>query len=115
MPDKIIPGFTKGSAGFVGGLPCCVVVVNGDHNQERDQWGLFRLTDEGLVYYREGFEFRAGIMSMLIDEKPAVEEIFRHDLRDEVAKRFRELSQEEQGRTLIRSVKRRTNDPLSFD
>jgi hypothetical protein len=99
--SKVILG--KDSMGF----PVMTIVENGNV-QEDDEWGLFRLTDEGLCWYNEGAEFRAGIMGMEIDGRRMVEELSpRYKTREEITMAWDNLSSEEKGRTLIRSVRPR--------
>jgi len=80
------------------------IIENGNVEPD-DEWALFRLTDDGLAAYRIGFELAAGIMSMTIENKPAVHEIARYKTREEAIKARDELSPEEKERTLLRSVR----------
>ena len=88
----------------VGGYPLVIIVENGNV-EAGDEWGLFRLTDEGLAWYNEGAEFAAGIMRMEIDGKSAVKEIARKKTEAEAVAFRCSLPLEERRRTLIRSVR----------
>ena len=83
------------------GLP--LVTITEDVGLD-DEWGLFRLTDDGLLFYKEGADFRAGIMSMTIADERAVVEIARYKTRTEAGEMRNKLSKEERGRTLIWAV-----------
>ena len=86
------------------GLSFTEIIENGNVEPD-DEWGLFRLTDDGLSFYREGAEFAAGIMSMRIGGQRAVEEITRFKTQEEAIQAKNELSSEEKGRTLLGSVR----------
>jgi len=100
--DKIIMGATDCATFGVGGLPLAIITENVESG---DEWGLFRLTDDGLSWYKEGPDFRASIMSMFISNKRAVEEIARRKTRTEAEEVRRMLPEDEAKRVLIRSVK----------
>jgi len=100
-------GFTETTSEHgTGGLPLCVIAVNGGHRLGVDDCALFRLTDTGLRCYQERPDLRAGIMCIKIDGEPAVKEISRHPDMEKALLAWRSLSTEEQERTLIRSVSR---------
>ena len=88
-----------------------ITVIENGNVEEGDEWGLFRLTDEGLEAYRYGAEFREGIMAMKIDGQPAVQEVDRLQTQAEAVEARGKLPEEERARTLIRSV--RPKDPAS--
>jgi hypothetical protein len=83
-----------------------IEIIENGNIQPDDEWGLFRLSDDGLwAYYEIGCEMAAGIMGLSIKNKSAVQEISRFKTREEAVKAKDELSPEEQHRTLLRSVK----------
>ena len=84
-----------------GGLP--LVTITEDVRPD-DEWGLFRLTDDGLEFYRSGPDFRAAIMSMEISGRSGVVEITRYNTKTEAKKARDKLSEKEKERTLIRAV-----------
>ena len=89
----IIPKYTK------------IIIIENGKIEEGDEWGLFRLTDDGLDLYKVGAEVSAGIMSINILGKSAVEEIDRCKTLEEALQKKFKLSKEEAERTLIRSVR----------
>ena len=84
------------------GLPLVTITENVEPD---DEWGLFRLTDDGLGFYEEGAEFAANIMSMKIAGKSTVKEIARRTTKEEAIAVRDDLPKEERKRTLIRPVR----------
>lgn len=99
--QKVTMTVTEPTDKWAGGLPLAIIE---EDVQPDDEWGLFRLTNDGLGMYNEGFELAASIMSMYIGKKRAVVEISRHKTREEAKEAWDELSKKEQERTLIRAV-----------
>jgi hypothetical protein len=104
--QKLVQGVTKCTDPIgVGGLPLVTIIDNG-HIQKGDEWALFRLTDDGLSYYRMGYEFASEIMFLKISGKRAVVELTpRYQTEAEALQAREKLSVLEQKRTLIRSVR----------
>jgi hypothetical protein len=86
------------------GMPFVEIIENGNV-EPGDEWGLFRLTDEGLSWYSIGAEIAAGIMEIRIRGQRAVEEISRFGSKEEAVQAKKNLPDEERSRTLIRSVR----------
>ncbi len=87
------------------GMPITVIIENGNVEPD-DEWALFRLTDAGMwAYFVVGCEMAEAILSILIDDKPAVEEVGRYRTEEEAVEAKCKLSPEEQHRTLLRSVR----------
>ncbi len=86
------------------GLPMMKITEN-SKVEEGDEWALFRLTDDGLDFYKEGGDLAAGIMSLQISGKLAVKEIQRYGRERDAHEARALLTKEERGRTLIRSVR----------
>ena len=98
-------GIKNERGAIITGLPIVEIIENGNV-ELGDEWGLFRLSDDGLwAYYEIGYEMAAGIMGLFIEDKPAVQEIACFKTKEEAVKAKGELSPEEQHRTLIRSVR----------
>lgn len=110
--DKLVDRLTTVEDGIIGhggailvGFPITDIIVNGNI-EDGDEWALFRLTDDGLIFYNEGAEFRAGIMGLRIKDKLAVVELSPRYTTEELAiDAWSKLSREERARTLIRSVR----------
>jgi hypothetical protein len=103
--QKLILGETTTEGGQTGGLPLVTVVENGT-TEANDEWALFRLTDDGVSLYREGPDFRAGIMWIKLGGQSVVVEIHpRHKTEQQATCAWEKLSGKERDRTLIRSVR----------
>jgi len=100
--EKITMGVTDCSCFGVGGIPPVTITEN---IQPDDEWALFRLTDVGLECYKMGCEFTAGIMSLYIDGKPAVNELARRKTKEEAKVIWAEFPESKRERILIRAVR----------
>jgi len=70
-----------------------------------DEWGLFRLTDDGVRIYKEGAELAAGIMGIYCKEERVVKEVMRRKKRSQAEEEWKKLPKAERERTLIRAVR----------
>ena len=92
---------------MTGGYPTVTIIENGNV-EKGDEWALFRLTDEGQLFYNEpnAPDLRACIMSIKIDSKPAVVELVpRYTTEQKAIDALNKLSKKEKARTLLRSVR----------
>lgn len=99
--QKLVFGETVSDGKICGGLPLVTIVENGNV-EDGDEWALFRLTDDGLSFYKEGAEFRAGIMTM---EGAVVKLPGHYKTEGEAIVARNQLSTGEKNRTLVRSVR----------
>jgi len=92
-------GLTDQSGALLIGLTIVEIIENGNV-EPGDEWGLFRLTDDGLA---------AGIMGLKIGGEPAVQEIVRYMTENQAKEARNKFPVDERNRILIRSVRPKNN------
>jgi len=103
--QKLVLGETVSDGRFCGGLPQVTIVENGNIQRD-DKWALFRLSDDGLMFWHAGPDFRAEIMTLEVGGKRVVKELSPRYQTEEEAETARvKLPHLERSRTLIRSVR----------
>ncbi|KKS39394.1 hypothetical protein A3E04_01645 [Candidatus Kuenenbacteria bacterium RIFCSPHIGHO2_12_FULL_42_14] len=101
-------GLTDQSGALLIGLTIVEIIENGNV-EPGDEWGLFRLTDDGLAAYKIGAEVAAGIMGLKIGGEPAVQEIVRYMTENQAKEARNKFPVDERNRILIRSVRPKNN------